>query len=331
VGKIDDEDQIVTYRHRAAGYHVPRAWPRRGAETGPSADVEAPLLKKYIHLLLLLFLIVPGALSAEEFSAGSIASFTRYLIGKKEYYRAYVELKRLRSYYPDSITPLTFNVTENHLLFIGKQYATILGKPGVGSAPLFTAADLLFKSDSAIAISDNGKLETLLGSWPSGVDPFFDRCFKKRRLMTYLLERRYSEASEFCSGADFSAYRELIGQARSAFLYEKKPWLSALLGIIPGMGYVYSEEYATGIFAFLLLSADIIMTYFAFQTHNEVIGYFTGVIGGFFYAGSIAGGYFAAQRFNMRLADTNKTSLVNELRLEGDREETFNKLGIGRD
>lgn len=288
-------------------------------------------MKKQIRLLTLLLLFVPGALSAEEYSADGIASFTRYLIGKKEYYRALVELKRLKSYYPDSIAPLTFNVTENYLLFAGKQYSTVLAKPAGDSVPLFRAADLLFKSDSAIAVSDNKKLEGFLSSWPLGLDPFFDRCLKKRRLMTYLLERRYGEASEFCAGADFSAYRELIERARTGFSNEKKPWLSAVLGIIPGMGYLYSEDYATGIFAFLLIAADIIMTYFAFQTHNDVVGYFTGVIGGFFYAGSIAGGYFAAQRFNVRSAETNKTSLMNELRLEGDREDIFRKHGIGRD
>jgi hypothetical protein len=278
-----------------------------------------------------LFLLVPGALSAEEYTAGGIASFTRYLIGKKEYYRALVELKRLKSYYPDTIPPLTFNVTENYLLFAGKQYSAILGKPAGGSGPLFRTADLLFKCDSAIMVTDQATLEAALASWPPGVDPFFDRCLKKRRLMAYLLERRYSEASEICAGADFSGYRELIGQARTGFSYKKEPWLAALLGIIPGAGYLYSEEYATGIFAFLLLSADIIMTYFAFQTHNDVIGYFTGVIGGFFYAGSIAGGYFAAHRFNVQRAGENRTLFMDKLELERDREDVFNRHGIGKD
>lgn len=288
-------------------------------------------MKKNIFILMPLFLLAYGALSAEEFSADGIASFTRHLIGKKEYYRAFVELKRLKSYYPASIAPLTYNVTEHYLLFAGKQYSALFGKPAGGSAPLFVVADLLFKCDSAIMVSDSATLEAALTSWPPGVDPFFDRCFKKRRLMAYLLERRYGEASELCAGADFSAYRELIEQARTGFSHEKKPWLSAVLGIIPGMGYLYSEEYATGIFAFLLISADIIMTYFAFQTHNDVIGYFTGVIGGFFYAGSIAGGYFAAQRFNVQRTGAHTTSLMDTLRLEDDREDIFNRHGIGKD
>jgi hypothetical protein len=214
---------------------------------------------------------------------------------------------------------------------MGKQYSTILNKPADQAGSLFRATDSIFKCDSAALIADYGKLENSLSSWHSGVDPFLDHCFKKRRIFAFLLERRYAEASEFSAGTEFSAYRELIAQARSGFSYEKKPWLSAVLGIFPGMGYMYSEEYATGIFAFLLMTADIIMTYFAFRTHNDVIGYFTGVIGGFFYAGSIAGGYLAAQRFNIRLSDSNRTSLMNELHLERDREEIFNKHGIRRD
>jgi len=288
-------------------------------------------VKRLVSALILFTVAAPAFAAADVYSPDRIRSFTRFLIGKKEYYRALVELKRLKSYYPDSIPQLTFNVSENYLLFAGKQYSAILGKPAGGSDPVFKAADLLFRCDSAIMVSDRARLETALASWPPAVDPFFDRCFKKRRLIAYLLERRYREASEICAAADFSAYRELIEKARAGFSYEKKPWLSALLGIIPGMGYLYSEEYATGIFAFLLISADLIMTYFAFRTHNDVIGYFTGVIGGFFYAGSIAGGYFAAQRFNVRHAGASTTHLMDELRMDNDREDIFNRHGIGKD
>jgi hypothetical protein len=288
-------------------------------------------VKRLSSALMFLTLAVPAFAAADEYSPDQVRAFTSYLISKKEYYRALVELKRLKSYYPGSITPLGFNVTENYLLFMGKQYSTILRKPADQAGPLLTAADSIFKCDSAALVADYGKLDNCLSTWPSGADPFLDRCLKKRKLFAHLLEKRFGEASEICAGNDFSAYRELIGQAQNGFSYEKKPWLSAALGIIPGMGYMYSEEYATGTFAFLLISADIIMTYFAFRTHNDVIGYFTGIIGGFFYAGSIAGGYLAAQRFNIRLADSNRTSLMNELRLERDREDIFNKHGIGRD
>ena len=200
--------------------------------------------------------------------------------------------------------------------------------------PLAAAADSLFKSDASIAIEDYARLETALSAWHAGAEPFLDLCLKKRRLFAYLMERRYNAAAGlFGDGApaEFAAYRDLVEQARSGLSYEKKPWLSAVLGIIPGMGYLYSGDYGAGIFAFLLISVDVIMTYFAFRTHNDIIGYFTGVMGGFFYAGSIAGGYLAARRFNTKLSGETGGSLAGAMRFDRDREELLKRHGIGRE
>ncbi len=273
-----------------------------------------------------------GSISAQEYGGRKIADFTRYLVGHKEYYRALVELKRLQSTAPGHISPLAFSVTENFLLFQGKQYKDILNGPSRPNSPLEAAAVSLFRYDAAVALHDYGKAEAVLAAWSPASEPFLDRCLKKRRLFSYLAARRYNEASLLCEalpGADFSACRELIGMARESFSRDKKPWLAAVLGIIPGAGYMYAGQYATGVFAFLLISIDVIMTYFAFRTGNDVIGYFTGVIGGFFYAGSIAGGYFAAQRFNLGQGGSVGSSMAEKLRFDRDRDEIFNRHGIG--
>ncbi|OHD63842.1 MAG: hypothetical protein A2176_12035 [Spirochaetes bacterium RBG_13_51_14] len=289
-------------------------------------------MKKYFFPILFISLGLPVFVSAEEYSAHSIRSFARSLIGRKEYYRALVELKRLRSYYPGYLTPLAYNVTEQYLLFKGKQYSSILRREAAPADPLNRTADLLFRCDAAIETSDISGLASALASWQSGVDPFYDRCLRKRRLFAHLMARRYDAAAELCGNgttADFSSCRELIERARAGFSYEKKPYAAALLGLLPGMGYIYAGEIATGIIAFLLITVDVIVTYFAFRTHNEVIGYFTGVIGGFFYGGSIAGGYLAAQRFNTGLATSTRATLSLDLRLEDDRDEIFKRNGIG--
>ena len=142
--------------------------------------------------------------------------------------------------------------------------------------------------------------------------PFSTAASKRGSFTRASYRERYEAAGGICGppeAPDYSACRELIGWARSGIPGEKKPWLAAVLGIVPGIGYLYSGEIATGIFAFLLIAADVILTYFAFRTHNDVIGYFSGVIGGLFYAGSIAGGYFAAQRYNVRRFEAAGSSL----------------------
>jgi hypothetical protein len=291
-------------------------------------------LKKYVPLLIFFILSGPVFVSAEEYSAKGVTAFTRYLIGHKEYYRALVELKRLGSFSSGYISPVAYRVTENYLLFHGKQYRDILDRPALDGVSVPAGVDTLFRYDAAVALRDYGRADSILALWGPATDPFIDRCLKKRKLFSYLASHRYGEAAALCGAPvapDYSVCRELIEQARAGFSREKKPWLAAVMGIIPGMGYMYSGEYGTGIFAFLLISIDVIMTYFAFRTHNDIIGYFTGVIGGFFYAGSITGGYLAAQRFNLGLADSMGSSLSGELRFDRDRDDILMKHGIGRD
>lgn len=289
-------------------------------------------MRNYILLLTLLILPLSEAGAAEEFSARGIATFTRYLIDHREYYRALVELKRLKSMEPSCMATSAFAVTENYLLFHGKQYRDILDGSPRGGASMPAGTGYLFSFDAAVALRDYRRADAILAAWGTAPDPFIDRCLKKRRLFSYLASRRYGEALALCgvpAAAEYGACRELIEQARDGFSRERKPWLAAVLGIVPGMGYLYAGEYATGIFAFFLISIDIIMTYFAFRTHNDIIGYFTGVIGGFFYAGSIAGGYLAAQRFNTGLGDSLGDELSGRLTFDRDREEIFKRHGIG--
>jgi hypothetical protein len=283
-------------------------------------------------LCLSLCPVVPAA--AGEYSPDSIMTFTRFLIGKREYYRALVELKRLQSYYPGFLSPAAGGVTELYLLSMGKQYRGILGMKTGSGDPAVKGAFAVFASDAAIALSDNARLGALITSWQYGADPFFDRCIKKRRLYLCLSSGQYEAAAALCGETtlpDLSACRELIGQARDGFRGGKKPWLAGVLGLVPGAGYLYSGEIATGIFAFLLIAADPILTYFAFRTHNEVIGYFTGVVGGLFYVGSIAGGYFAAQRCNVQRFETSRGYMADAMGLDRDRQEIFNRYGIGAD
>jgi hypothetical protein len=291
-------------------------------------------VKRLSSAIIILFLAVPALASSGEFSPDGIRTFARSLIGKKEYYRALVELKRLESYHPGFLPRIAITVTENYLLFKGKQYRDILAGPLAGADMTAAAAGSLYRCDAAIAMADYGKLENALSAWPAGADPFLSGCRKKRELFAHLAARRYEAAIRLCGNDPGLPVpcAETVERARAGLLIgSKKPYAAALLGIIPGMGYIYSGDIATGIFAFLLVSIDAVMTYFAFRSHNDVIGYFTGAVGGLFYAGSMAGGYLAAQRFNVRQADSARSALMDDLRLERDREEAFERYGIGKE
>lgn len=291
-------------------------------------------MKRVVTAIIFITLAVPAPAAAGDYGPERILSFTRYLIARNQNYRALLELNRLQSYYPEYCAPVAFHVTGRYLLFRGERFAAILGSNPVAAGPLAGAADSLFRCDAAIALSDLPRLEAEIAAWPAGVEPFLDLCLKKRRLYLYLMERRFADADVLIDAgapADFSAYRELVDRARAGISHEKKPWLAAVLGLMPGMGYVYSGDYGTGIFAFLLIAVDVILTYFAFRTGNEIIGYATGTIGCLFYAGSIAGGYIAARRFNTRQSDEATGSLAGALQLDRDREEMLIRHGLGKE
>ena len=289
-------------------------------------------MKRLISAILLVALPFPAQLTADEYSAIHIRTFTRYLIGRGEYYRARLELQRLASYHPGSISPLIFHVTEDYVLFKGKQYSSIISKRVTGAEYLLTAADFVFKCDAYLMRYDYLKAEALLTSWNYGVDMEFDGFVIKRKFSVSFLERKFDEAEGLRrSGmSDSSAARELLEQARKGGFDEKIPALAAVLGIVPGMGYIYSGQIATGIIAFLLIALNALVCYYAFRTHNNAIGYITGIIGGFFYAGSIAGAYLATRRFNMDLRDSMQESVTEKMKLEEDRGRIFDKYGIGR-
>ncbi|MBN2159710.1 MAG: hypothetical protein JW807_09965 [Spirochaetes bacterium] len=287
--------------------------------------------KSFLALLLGISICRAAPSPAAEYGADELLRFTRYLADRKEYYRALVELKRIRSYYPLALGPLAYNVSRDYFLFEGMRYAEVAGAGAGDADPLMRSAGLLFRCDAVAALSEFDRLDALTSVWKPGADPFLDRILMKRRLFSLLMARRYEDASELCGGAYGCAeYRETIEFARSSFSSEKKPYAAALLGILPGMGYVYSGETATGIFALILISVDVLVTCFAFRSRNDIIGYFTGIVGGMFYAGSIAGGYFASKRFNTKLEGRVREALSGEMRFGADRKEVYERYGIGR-
>ena len=78
----------------------------------------------------------------------------------------------------------------------------------------------------------------------------------------------------------------------------KSPWLGGALGLIPGLGYAYSGEYANAVRS-LFLNGLFIAGMISAADHDAwgvfaVIGFFEAT----WYSGSIYGGIDAAHRYN---------------------------------
>ena len=133
-----------------------------------------------------------------------------------------------------------------------------------------------------------------------------------------LREKNLADARQALAVApgDVAAARQALD--RYATGRDKRPWLGGVLGLVPGLGYVYSGEYANAARSLILNSlflwgmvetaTDDQWGVFAVLTFAE----FT------WYSGSIYGGIDAAHRFNQRRLDGAVTHVRGETRLLPD-------------
>ncbi len=266
-----------------------------------------------------------------EYSAENIRGFARNLVEKREYYRAYLEIDRLESYYPGYLSPMEFHVTRNYLLFMGERYNTVTSYNYPGNDKAIAGVLSLFRFDSYMKLSDFQGAGKILQTVDKGED--FSGMFVKRKFyylaMTGRLDKpgRSEKSSE---EPDFSAYAELKKYSSGIHNSMKSPSAALMWGLIPGMGYAYSGEKSTGMVAAIVIVLNAAISYYAFTSGSESIGVFVGIIGTFFYTGSILGGYMAASKYNNSMTDLLNQRLNRDLQLDSDREEIYSSRGIGK-
>ncbi len=99
---------------------------------------------------------------------------------------------------------------------------------------------------------------------------------------------------------------------------DKKPWVGGVLGIVPGLGYVYSGEYANAARSLILNS--LFIWGMAETAEDDEWGVFAVLTFAEFtwYSGSIYGGIDSAQRHNQRRLDAAAGDIRGEKKLRPD-------------
>ena len=99
---------------------------------------------------------------------------------------------------------------------------------------------------------------------------------------------------------------------------DKKPWVGGVLGLVPGLGYVYSGEYANA--ARSLILNGLFLWGMAETADEDLWGAFAVLTFAEFtwYSGSIYGGIDSAHRHNQRRLDSAANELRGEKRLAPD-------------
>ena len=133
---------------------------------------------------------------------------------------------------------------------------------------------------------------------------------RKAKLLSGLSFARDGEWSEAQAvfGSDFSAFgQETMNRARrlsqlasdGARLPRKHPALAGVLGVVPGLGYLYDGYPQTAVASAVVNGLFMAGTYKAFKGNNKPLGAVLGLFSVGWYVGNIRGSVTTAQRRNL--------------------------------
>jgi len=301
------------------------------------------LFLQYFKYILFFYLLLPNTIFSKSkivinkpidlYSSESLLNFTKDLVSKREYYRAYLELNRLNSYYPDFLSLNKFLTSKHYILFNADKFSDIINSNYDNNN--FKKIDLLFKLDSYIYSGNFDKAEKLVSFWEFGNNTFFDGILIKRKLFLNYLNNDTGNASEFFKknsnyfNKNIYSIKDIIDYSSNEMKKFKSPVMGAILGIVPGMGYAYADNTNTGIVALIVVALNYSLSFFAFNSNNDSIGFITASIGTFFYGGSILGGYMESVRYNRIIRRNMNDNLLEELKFKQDQEQIYSRYGIG--
>ncbi|MFC1497158.1 tol-pal system YbgF family protein [Verrucomicrobiota bacterium] len=160
---------------------------------------------------------------------------------------------------------------------------------------------ILLRGENALSLGNWNEacffMESILNSNPSEELKLLS---SRKMAGSYLHKKQLEKVREALLKVPERNIKELAECKKYASGHDRTPWLGGVLGIIPGLGYAYSGEYANALRSFIL---NGIFIYGLVDTaDHEQWGGFTAIA--FFeltwYTGSIYGGIDAAHRYNQK-------------------------------
>ena len=262
----------------------------------------------------------------DAYSYNSIAAFANQIVEQKEYYRAYQEYKRLHAYYADRYAYDNFVVASLYCRYEGKQYNEILTSANFNT--ITPPWMWIYIFDSAFKRNDSS-VDRVIAAAPSYEysSDINEIIFKRKLAYCFYAGHDYRELSPTQSFVDSYDVENLYAYSRFKRSQLKNPYAALAWGVVPGGGYVYSDNTENGIVAAIVIGICSVITYFAIDTNNTGIAVFTGSIGVFFYGGSIAGGYLASIKTNKAIMSELQAYLEDGLKFQDDRAMMFERYG----
>ena len=281
-------------------------------------------------MAILFILLAVNAYAADDqpdhYSPDKILSFTEYLVEKGEYFRAWTELRRLESYYPGYISSEKFDVTALYVMYKAKMYdeaaAYVSGREAGAPQGVIITDSLILIGDYSSAL-----LEIEKNSNACADDMLCDAYSRRKVYVSLVTGDLYSSGGSELR-PELSGYRELVQYRNSMHDGQKSPALAALLGVLPGCGYIYAGDEGTGFVAMTVIAVFGAVTYGSYQNNIEPLAIIAGAVTLFFYGGNIAGGYLEAKKYNETIDNVIEKKSRNVLGLDADIDRIYIRFGI---
>ena len=273
--------------------------------------------------------------SAEDpYTPQSLLGFIRHLYKNQEYYRAFVELERLDAYWPGYLDPGRLHIARINFLMKSRRYDDVVKEQKAKNYP-FACASEIFYRDAELHLVRWGAVINKIN-----IEKCEDFCFFfwKRDFISAILRGDEKEARMMLSESIFpktfpEEKEKFNGILERAHLWRqdmRDPYLALFAGVIPGLGYISGGNKPTGVLAFIVIGVFSSLAAAAYKTENRPIGICLGTVAGFFYGGSILGGYMTAKRHNAQIEKIIRQNAIEDAELEKDREVIFEKYGLPR-
>ncbi|MCJ7645994.1 tetratricopeptide repeat protein [bacterium] len=241
-----------------------------------------------------------------------IYKFANVLFESQEFYRAITEYRRFIEYFPDDyrINDAYVKIAESY--FYGERYTEAISWSRkmleATMQPEFLVRARILAGDSYFKL---GNYKSAMENYSAVLEPgeidrhYLDLSHMKLGLCLLYEENWRDASSEFAKVNANSSYFEKAqlfskNALQGSNLKRKSRSLAGVLSVIPGLGYVYTGNYQTGIASFVVNSLLIWGTYNSFSKGNKGVGFTLGFFGFGFYSGNIYGSINSAVKYNER-------------------------------
>lgn len=305
-------------------------------ERSVSRHTQSSILSIIGAVIVACFISGKSAPAQEPYSPESLLDFISHLYKNQEYYRAFVELERLEAYWPGYLNSGKMHVTRMSLLMKGRRYNAVLKEKM--ETPPFACVDSIFHYDALLYLHSSRPAIASVDKSGAICEDFFSPFLWKRKFVSVVIRGDVKEAERMLSESvfpkEFSGEKEkFLGIAEKALQYRagiRDPYVALFAGMVPGLGYYYGGNKPTGVLAFIVIGVFSSLAVIAFKTDNAPIGIVLGSATGFFYGGSILGGYMTAKRYNEQAEKNLLQNVVEDAGLEMDRDIIYEKYGLPR-